>query len=346
MLLALAPVLSSCEGVIYDDEGDCSVNYQVRFIDDMNLKFTDAFNEEVTSVTLYAFDDEGTLVWSGSDSGDAIHPSGGTYAMSINALQPGNYHLIAWAGLKDNNAFTVPDMVPGVSKMTDLTCTMQRTRDNEGESISSTNLDPVFFGSADITIPETDDPGTHTFPVYLIKDTNGVNVVLQQLDGEELDPDDYEFVIETDNAHINYDNSLIAGEEPFLYNPWEQASGSATIGSNESMTYSGGDEEYSAHTSVVAHLSISRLVQQTTWRAYTRPTLTVYKRSSGETILSVPIIDYALLVRGYYPQITSTQEYLDRQDDYNMTFFLRHGRWMSSVIIINAWRIVLNNDNV
>jgi hypothetical protein len=112
------------------------------------------------------------------------------------------------------------------------------------------------------------------------------------------------------------------------------------------MTYSGGDEEYSAHTSVVAHLSISRLVQQTTWRAYTRPTLTVYKRSSGETILSVPIIDYALLVRGYYPQITSTQEYLDRQDDYNMTFFLRHGRWMSSVIIINAWRIVLNNDNV
>jgi hypothetical protein len=345
MLLAVPLVLSSCEGVIYDNEGDCSVNYQVRFIDEMNLKFADAFDEEVTSVTLYAFDQDGTFVWSSSESGSALHPSGGNYAMSINALQPGTYHLIAWAGLKDNNAFSVPDMVPGVSKMTDLTCTMQRTRDNEGVSVSAQNLDPVFYGSTDITIPKTDEPGTHTFPVYLIKDTNGVNVVLQQLDGETLNPDDYEFVIETDNAHINYDNSLIAGEDPFVYNPWETESGAAYIGS-DALTYSGGEEEYSANTSVVAHLTISRLVQQTSWRTYTRPTLTVYKRATREVVLSVPIIDYALLVRGYYPQITSTQEYLDRQDDYNMTFFLRHDRWLSSVIIINAWRIVINNGDV
>ncbi len=344
MLLASPWVLSSCDSMIYDDEGDCSVNYQVRFNDDMNLKFSDAFNEEVNSVTLYAFDEDGTLVWSNAESGDALHPSGTQYAMSINALKPGNYHLIAWAGLKDNNAFSVPDMTPGVSKMTDLTCTMKRTRDTENIYISDLNLDPVFYGATDITIPETNEPGTHTFTVDLIKDTNGVNVVLQQVDGEALNPDDYDFVIETDNAHLNYDNSLMTGEEPFLYNPWEQESGDASLGIN--ATYSGEDEVYSANSAVVAHLSISRLVQQTNWRTFTRPTLTVYNHGTNEVILSVPIIDYALLVRGYYPQITTAQEYLDRQDDYNMTFFLRHGRWLSSVIVINAWRIILNNGNV
>ncbi len=344
MLLAAPLVLGSCDSVIYDDEGDCSVNYQIQFIDDMNLKFADAFNEEVNSVSLYAFDDDGTLVWTNSESGDFLHPSGKSYAMSLNDLDPGNYHLIAWAGLKDNNAFTIPDMVTGESRMTDLTCTMHRTRDAQNVYVSDQNLDAVFYGATDITIPETNEPGTHTFTMNLIKDTNGINVVLQQVDGEAMNPDDYEFVIETDNAHINYDNSLMTGEQPFHYSPWLQESGDASLGTG--ATYTGGNETYSASSAVVAHLSISRLVQQTNWRTFTRPTLTVYNRSEGEVILSVPIIDYALLVRGYYPQITTAQEYLDRQDDYNMTFFLRHGKWLSSVIVINAWRIVLNNDDM
>jgi hypothetical protein len=39
------------------------------------------------------------------------------------------------------------------------------------------------------------------------------------------------------------------------------------------------------------------------------------------------------------------QEYLDRQDEYNMTFFLdESGNWISSSIIVNSWRVVLNNQ--
>ncbi len=42
----------------------------------------------------------------------------------------------------------------------------------------------------------------------------------------------------------------------------------------------------------------------------------------------------------------SNQEYLYRQDEYPMTFFLdENNQWINSVIYINAWRIVLNNHD-
>ena len=43
----------------------------------------------------------------------------------------------------------------------------------------------------------------------------------------------------------------------------------------------------------------------------------------------------------------SDHEYLDRQDEYNMTFFLdEQNQWINSVILINSWRVVLSNVDV
>jgi hypothetical protein len=56
-------MFSSCdESFIYDYEGDCSVNYRIQFSYDMNMKYANAFAHEVTSVSLYIFDEEGILV--------------------------------------------------------------------------------------------------------------------------------------------------------------------------------------------------------------------------------------------------------------------------------------------
>ena len=64
-------------------------------------------------------------------------------------------------------------------------------------------------------------------------------------------------------------------------------------------------------------------------------------------MLSIPVADYALLVKGNYNSSMSNQEYLDRQDEYNMTFFLdEDGDWLSASIIVNSWRVVLNNDTL
>lgn len=43
----------------------------------------------------------------------------------------------------------------------------------------------------------------------------------------------------------------------------------------------------------------------------------------------------------------SDQEYLDRQDEYNMVFFLdENDRWVNSTIYINSWKVVLGSIEV
>ena len=76
------------------------------------------------------------------------------------------------------------------------------------------------------------------------------------------------------------------------------------------------------------------------------PILTI-TNDKGEKVLSIPLIDYALLVKGHYNRQMDNQEYLDRQDEYNMTFFLdEDDHWVSSYIIINSWKVVLNNEEL
>ena len=90
----------------------------------------------------------------------------------------------------------------------------------------------------------------------------------------------------------------------------------------------------------VAELTTGRLMTDQ------EPVLTVRNRE-GETVLSIPLVDYALLVKGYYNRDMDDQEYLDRQDEYNMTFFLdENDRWVNTSIIINSWHVVLQDVDI
>lgn len=332
--------LTGCNSV-YDYEGDCSANYRLQFVDDVKLNFSDAFNQEVNSITVFAFDEDSTLVWRTQESGSALHPVGDTYSMDISTLPPGTYHLVAWGGLEGNTSFSIPEVTLGVSKLEDLTCTLNRISGNDGVDLVNTDLAPLFHGMVDVTIPQESKEGTYTTTMTLLKNTNKVNIVLQQLNGESLYADDYEFIIEAGNGHLNHDNTLLNDEARFIYTPWNEQSGTADVNTERNAA----ESVYTPVSAVVANMTISRLVQQEDWSRYTRPTLTVFNRVTQSTVLSIPIIDYALLVRSNYTNIKTVQEYLDRQDEYNMTFFLNNGQWMSSEIIINSWKIMLSEND-
>ena len=126
VLLAMC-ALSACDSVIYDNEGDCTVTYRLKFRYDRNMKWADAFANEVGSVNLYAFDKNGTLVWQQSEHGEALAADG--YSMRLD-LPAGEYSLIAWCGLKNDGAtaesFSVPAATIGTTRPDDLTCTMAR----------------------------------------------------------------------------------------------------------------------------------------------------------------------------------------------------------------------------
>lgn len=61
LLAVLAGAMASCDSVLDYNEGDCSIKYLVKFKYDYNMEKVDAFAQEVRTVTLYAFDDNGNM---------------------------------------------------------------------------------------------------------------------------------------------------------------------------------------------------------------------------------------------------------------------------------------------
>ena len=182
------------------------------------------------------------------------------------------------------------------------------------------------------TLP--DEPGTHDIDIPLTKDTKTVRIVLQHLSGEPIDVNRFSFQITDENGLMAHDNSLL-DDELLHYQPYYTASGTADMNSD-------GSRATTAISTALAELTVGRLVKDKD----TRTILTVHN-DKGETVLSIPLIDYALLIKGYYNQDLSDQEYLDRQDEYNLTFFLdENNHWISSSIIINSWRVVLSETEL
>ncbi len=320
-------LLYSCDSVIYDYEGDCESYYKVRFRYDYNMKFADAFAHEVNTVTLYLVDENGKVVWQKTESGDPL--AGDGYEMSVE-VEPGTYDLLAWCGTADKGSFTIPQADYG----TDLTCTLGREHGDNGQAYVDKDLDRLFHGY----LPDQtfgDNEGTYYYTVPLVKNTNVVRVVLQHLSGEPVDKEKFEFTITDDNGKMDWDNSLMK-DEPLTYYAWHTASGVA--GTTDSEEAGGSTHAFSA---VIAELTVARLMEDK------EPRLTVTNKETGKVVFSIPLVDYALLVKGNYNRDMDDQEYLDRQDEYNMTFFLDEGdRWIDTYIYINSWQVILQNTGL
>ncbi len=326
--------ISACDSLVYDHEGDCSVSYRLKFRYDMNLKFADAFAHEVKSVSVYAFDASGSLVWQAAEQGEAL--AAPDYAMQL-PLGPGRYRLVAWCGLGNEESFCLPDAAPACSPE-DLHCRMNCLDETPADAPagSAEDLHPLFHGMMEVELPEDNDGSEYTYEMKLTKDTNVFRVVLQHLSGEDIAAEDFEFSIEDCNGWLAHDNSLLE-DAPVAYRPWAVYSGEAGVGSARAIT---------SVKLVVAELTVNRLFVRD-WTAYKRPTLTIRTAADGELVASVPIIDYALMVKGEHHRQMDDQEYLDRADEYNMTFFLdANNRWMSTVIEILSWRVVVNNSDL
>ena len=70
MAMTLGSAIVSCGSILDEEDVDCSVEYRVKFKYDYNMKYADAFSREVGTVTLYAFDDNGKLVYQKTEEGD------------------------------------------------------------------------------------------------------------------------------------------------------------------------------------------------------------------------------------------------------------------------------------
>jgi hypothetical protein len=354
ILVASALSVTSCD-TVYDDEGDCSATYKVRFRYDMNMKYADAFAHEVHAVSLFILDSDNNLVWKGDESGAALAEDG--YAMTVN-IKPGTYRLLAWCTTNAEDSYTfystdgepkpaataasVPAFYSCVINNRSMAAYAYNYDDEDDESATVVNhdLDALYHGMLN-DVEFTSEPGEHVVTIPLTKDTNRFRIILQHISNEPISADDFTFEIEADNAVLNYDNSVDKGHE-VVYYPWYESSVKGDIDhtDDDAATPAAADDDDNNVDITVnaaeAELTVSRLM------ADDNPHLIVRKAESGEVVFRVPIIDYVTLVKGHENASMSDQEYLDRQDEYNMTFFLdKDDNWQKAFIYINSWKVVL-----
>lgn len=329
---------SSCDSWIYEEEGDCSVYYRLKFRYDMNLKWADAFANEVSSVHLYAFDRSGVLAWQKAEQ--IVPGTAEDYSMLLD-LPPGDYKLLAWCGLQNDGerdeSFSVPEARVGETRMEQLQCTLNRQHDESG-AYSEEHLYRLFHGTMDVSLPVNDDGGSYEYTMPLIKNTNHVRVILQHLSGVDVNKEDFTFRIDDENGLMAHDNELMP-DENINYRPWDIQNVEAGIGRE-------GDSAVSKVKGLVADFTVGRLIE--THRE--KMMLTITNRE-GKTVARIPVIDYALMGKEYYEEEyrypMDEREFLDRLDECVMTLFLDEDHnWVSCVIQILSWRVVLNNVDI
>lgn len=340
MVTAVLSLLAfvSCDSFVYEYEGDCSVTYRLKFRYDKNLKWADAFANEVSSVHVYAFDPSGVLVWQHADRIDPTTAK--DYSMLLD-LPAGDYNLLAWCGLRNDSereeSFAVPEARIGETRKEQLQCTLNRQRDDSG-AYSENHLYRLFHGTLDVSLPVNDDGGNYEYTMPLTKNTNHIRVILQHLSGEDVNKTDFTFRIDDENGLMAHDNELVA-DENINYRPWDIQEVEAGIGRADTPVI--GNVK-----GVVADFTVGRLIE--THRDKLMLTIT---NGDSKTVARIPVLDYALMGKEYYEKEYNypmdKREFLDRMDECVMTLFLDENHtWVSSVIQILSWRVVLSNVEI
>lgn len=331
-ITALTFSVSSCDASLFDSEGDCDVVHIIRFRYERNLKWADAFPSEVNSVNLYVFDGNGLFVKEYLGRGEAL--SSPDYHMELD-LPAGDYKFVGWCGLGEMESFTVPQPVPGVTTLEELTCTLNAGQAAETGAYSDEPLRFLYHGYLEETLADEQDGQHYEYVMDLTKDTNHIRIILQETAGEDMNAADYEIFIEDDNSFLAYDNSL-RENGPVTYRPWFQDAAELGVGKPE-----GGALQYVR--GVYADLTLGRLMASHKDDLY----LTIRNSSTKEPIARVPLLQYALLSKKYYEEAyghsMDEQEFLDREDEYVLTFFLVNRTWIDSMIMVHSWRISPND---
>lgn len=323
-------VISSC-GRLHEDLQPCPRGIRLKLYYDYNMKYSDALPAEVKNVSVYVFDPEtGAAV-------DQLHvPVGNVreheFEVNLDHLPLGRYDFLIWCYGESSEHFTVKPNKELEDLRKHHSCLMSEDGENPGHQ--SNDIGRLYHGileNADCT----QDQVIVTYEVPLIKDTNVVRLVLQHLSGKYLDPAKFDISLESDNGHVDHDNSLISGHNR-IYHPWAVNSGSTDMGEYVEDT-----RAITSMSALVAEHTIGRIIPET------GVNLRVRNTDTGEDIINIPFVDYALLVKGHYNRPMDDQEYLDRQDEYNMVFFLDEDlHWMNQYIYINSWRIVLQDADL
>lgn len=337
---ALSLGLTSCES-IFDDEGDCSVHYQLAFRFSKNIMNTDAFASQVSSVNVALYDSNGRMVYHKSEQRDLSEEN--DFRMDLD-VAPGTYDIIAWCGGTSPVAGAASFNLLGQQQGDAITSSgaSLQLSGSDGSLYFDKDINPLYYGTlTGVTFDPKAYGNVEVGTIRLTKDTNHITLQLMNMDGNPIDPAVLTLELEAQNSALDWKN-LLASPAKFTYRPWDVRSIMASVPNDDTAAASRGSmDDDEKPNGVQAEFTTGRIM------ANAEQILTVRHLDDPEPVLRFRLVQYLLLVRNKYQEAESDQDYLDRYDDFTLLFFIDKGYvWQKSRIYINNWRVVPPQDEV
>lgn len=185
-------------------------------------------------------------------------------------------------------------------------------------------LDTLWQGLSNELV-EVKDLQVTRHTIGLVRDTKQLTISLHQTDEPaNIHADDFSYQITNANGDISYDNSLLPDEE-LTYTPYY-------TWTTEFKDKEGNVKERTAH----AALMFSRLIWHPVEENDKNAILTITNKTTGEEVARINLADCLAQCRGAFEtQHYSEQEFLDREYDYKLDFFLQGNQWRYAEIRIS-----------
>lgn len=320
LLYSSAVLLSGCDR-LRENLPECEHGLRLRFTYTWNMEFANAFPSQVDCLTVYVYDGENRLVEKREETSDVLADE--DYRMGID-LPDGHYTILVYGGMEcDESSFHHNITPERNSLITDLETELDADLLTHPEG---TRLHNLFYGKKEVTVTsETNRYVEET--IDLMRDTNNLRIMLQHVDGTPVNDKDFNFYLKDNNTIMAWDNSLLPSPEVTYY-PWTR--GTLEVGTNPA--------DGSDVTMAYSEFSFCRLVTAK------NPTLLITTADESSNVVDIPLLNYLIASKSDQYRNMPNQEYLDRQHDWNMTFFLDSGlRWVYVEIEVNNWVVRINN---
>ena len=334
------PTLTSCDdNIIYDNLEPCNIGVRLRFVYDYNMEYANAFPSQVDCINVFFYDENGNFVTAREVTGEVLADE--NYRMIVD-LEPGNYDIVVYGGTNSaHTSFTFADFPGQESTFTDRNISLK-------DEMVGEELHPLFYGTVDFTCDEWDlDYRDKT--VYLMRDTNSIRVHLQQVDGEPMFEDMFDFNILADNTHFQYDNKVVLQGAQTIFNPWFRNNQNPGFNPDGSQLWVC-QAEFSVPRLVWDKNELVGLTRANVADGYEgQPWLKINYKADNRNVVDIPLLPYLLMCKPEHsnsvqsPNITD-QEFLDRENRYDLFFFLdKHYNWIYVEIRVLDWVVRVNN---
>ncbi len=339
--LLAALLLHSCH-LMDMDQSDCPTGLYINFVYNYNIHRADMFKDHVGGLKLFIFDENGYFVTEKAEhNNDSQQPlSYYGYAMHVEGLQPGKYQFIALTfqkryedALSTNGAKYRHNLLQPGDSMSMLKTTLdfddwkETSYDGASKQIngyavnSDCPLDTLWHGMLLTPVELRVDEAAYA-TISLMRNTKRLNVSIRQMSQGQQDQcsiENYDVYVADKNATTLYNND-VEGNEQVLYTPH-------TTWDTKDIAMSRADDGTTI-TAQTAHaeLNLNRLTADTEGTNTSK--LHIYNNQTNTLVAEVNLPDLLQQGRAAYDMYSySTQEYLDREHNYSLSFYLVGDKW-------------------